>query len=1543
MDLSEYKLEPLNRDGERILYRGVHASPADALPRVLVVAPAGEYSSPETLARIEHEYSLAAELDPQWAVQPLGLARQQGRTVLVLDDPGGEPLDRLLGKPMEVGAFLRLAIGIAQAVGRVHDAGLIHKDIKPGNVLAAAEIGQVRLTGFGIASRMRRERAAPAPPEVIAGTLAYMAPEQTGRMNRSIDSRSDLYALGVTLYELLTGGLPFTAADPMEWVHCHVARLPVPPAERRDGVPGVVSAVVMKLLAKTAEDRYQTAAGLESDVRRCLAAWEAHGRIDDFLLGEHDTPDRLLIPEKLYGREREIATLLTSFDRVVSSGRPELVLVSGYSGIGKSSVVHELNRVLVPPRGLFASGKSDQYKRDIPYSTLAQAFQSLIRPLLSKSEGELNKWRDALHDALGPHGKLIVNLVPELRLIIGEPPPVPDLPLQDAQRRFQLVFRRFIGVFARPEHPLALFLDDLQWLDSATLDLIEDLLTQSDVRHLMLIGAYRDNEVNSSHPLMRKLEAIRTAGAPVQEIVLTPLTREDLAQLTKDALHCEPERATALAELIHEKTAGNPFFAIQFISALVEEGLFTFDYGEGRWSWDLNRIRAKGYTDNVVDLMVGKLNRLPVETQQALQLLACMGNRAEFALLEMVSQQSNEDMHGRLWEAIRAALIFRTEQSYRFLHDRVQEAAYSLIPEHLRAEAHLRIGRLLAAQTPPDKREERIFAIVNQLNRGVPLVTSAAERLQIAELNLIAGRRARASSAYKSALAYLAAGEALLSEEQWERHYRLRFSLALNRAECEFVTGDFYGADERLPRLQPRAIGSTDLAAVACLRMALYTTDRPNLAVEVGLEQLRTFGIEWSAHPSEEEVRAEYDVLRRRIGERPLETLVDLPSTRDPDSIALMEVLRAILSAALFTERKLHDLALLRMANLSLEHGLCDGSPLAFAQLSMAVGSRFGHYRDGFLFGHLGVALVEREDLARFRGKVYNVVGYHVLPWTHPIQAASSMMQRALDLAQETGDLLFAAFCQTNLISLGLASGARLDDLEAEAERYLQSTRWVRFGLVIDIITTQLALIRMLRGLTPKFGYFDDGLRDELRDERHLSSDPALAIAACWHWIRKMQARYLAGDYTAAVDASSKAQPLLGISPSHFETVEFWFYSALSHAASWDSASPDEKQRHFEALKAHRNQLDIWAHNCSENFENRAALVGAEIARIQDRALDAMDLYEQAIRSARVNGFVHNEGLANELAARFYAARGFEQIAHLYLRNARRCYLSWGADGKVQQVDRLYPHFHKEELSPDARGTIGAPIEHLELATILKVSHSVLGQIVLEKLVGTLLRTAIEHAGAERGLLMLPRGGELSIQAEANISGSLTIVRLRETPVSTADLPGSVVRYAARTRETVILDDALAPNPFSADEYIAKQRARSVLCLPLAKQGALVGVLYLENNVASHVFTPSRIELLKLLASQAAISLENARLYEDLRDTQAYLAEAQRLSITGSFGWKPATGAIVWSDETHRIFDLDRAAKPTVEFAISRVHPEDRDRLRQVIESATREPQHLEH
>jgi len=589
-DLSRYVLEALRKDEEFILYRG---RSQDDTSQVLVRSPVAEYPRPESLKRLEHAYSLKDELDPAWAARPIGLTRHWDRVVLVLEDPGGKPLDQFGGfaatpaagptaaHALDLGFRLRVGVNLANALGHLHRRGIVHKDIKPANVLVNSATGQAWLMGFGIASRLPRERRSPDSPEFLEGTLAYMAPEQTGRMNRSIDSRSDLYSLGITLYEMLTGSLPFTASDPMEWVHCHIAKKPVPPCQRLKNVPLPVSAVVMKMLAKTAEERYLTAAGVESDLRRCLADWETRSRIDEFPLGEHDTPDQLLIPEKLYGRRRQIETLLASFERVVASGRPELVLVSGYSGIGKSSVVNELHKVLVPTRGLFASGKFDQYKRDIPYATLGQAFQSLIHPLLGKSEAELNDWREALREALGPNGRLMVDLVPELKLIIGEQPPLPDLPPQDAQGRFQLVFQRFIRVFARPEHPLALFLDDLQWLDAATLDLFEDLLTRPDVRHLMLIGAYRDNEVSSAHPLMRKLEAIRNSRAVVREIILAPLTEGDLRQLISESLRCEAEPTASLVQLVYEKTAGNPFFAIQFISALAEEGLLTFDHSAG--------------------------------------------------------------------------------------------------------------------------------------------------------------------------------------------------------------------------------------------------------------------------------------------------------------------------------------------------------------------------------------------------------------------------------------------------------------------------------------------------------------------------------------------------------------------------------------------------------------------------------------------------------------------------------------------------------------------------------------------------------------------------------------------------------------------------------------------------------------------------------------------------------------------------------------------------------------------------------------------------
>jgi predicted ATPase/signal transduction histidine kinase len=1499
----------------------------------LVSTPASAQPTVEASRRLEHAYALRDELDSEWAARPVALERRDGRSALLMDDPGGEVLARLVGKPWDLASFLRVAIGLALSLGRQHSRGFIHKDVKPSNFLVNLDSGESWLLGFGIASRLPRERRPPEPPEIISGTLAYMAPEQTGRMNRSIDARSDLYSLGVTLYEMLTGVLPFRATDPMEWIHCHIARQAMPPDERVNEIPAPVAAIVMKLLAKTAEDRYQTAAGVAADLQYCSRIWETHHRIAQFPLGAHDVSDRLMISEKLYGREAEIDALLTAFDRVVSHGTTELVLVSGYSGIGKSSVVNELHKVLVPPRGLFASGKFDQYKRDIPYATLAQAFQSLVRQLLSKNDAELARWRSELLDALGVNGTLIVNLIPELALVVGEQPPVAELPPQDAQNRFQFVFRRFLRVFAKAEHPLALFLDDLQWLDRATLDLIEHLGTHPEVRHLLLVGAYRDNEVGPSHPLMRTLGAIRSDHGRVQEIVLAPLQLGDVGHLVVDALRCDEATIQPLVQLVHEKTGGNPFFTIQFMVALAEEELLVFDHGAAAWAVDMARIRAKGFTANVADLMATKLSRLPEETRDLLGKLACLGNSGQISTLSMAFGVSEHEMHAALWEVVRAGLISRLDGAYAFLHDRVHEAAYGLLSEGERTAAHLQIGRMLAARATPAQIETEIFEVVNHLDRGAALIQSPEERQQVASLNLLAGKRARTSTAHASALTYFAAGRALLEDDCWARQHPLVFDLELHLAECEFLTGELAHAEQRLSALLGRAATVVHRAAVTHLRQALYTTlNRPDRAIDVGLEYLRHVGIEWSREPSEEDVGRELERLRRLLGGRAIEQLIDLPLMSDLEWRATMDVLSGLFAPTLLTDSNLYDLVVLRMTTLSMEHGNCDASCYAYSHLNRVLGFRFGDYQMASSFGQLACDLVQSHRLQRFEARVYASFGAFGVPWMKDLFTSRALIRRGFEMANANGDLTYAVFGFKNLITNLLVSGEPLAEVQREAEQALAFAHKARFGFAVDWITTQLMLVRALRGPSLDIRSPDNAGYGDDRFERHLEEDPPLALCTCCYWIHKLQACVLARDHVAALDALAKATPLLWSTRSFLEAADYHFYGALARAAACAVACGDERAQHFEALLAHHRRLWVWAENCSRNFANRAALVSAEIARLEGRDIDAIRFYEEAIGSAREQGFVQNEGIANELAAWFYSARGFETIADTYLHSARYCYLRWGADAKVHELDQLHPHLRGEPAPPRATATISTPIEHLDLVTVVKMSQAVSSEINLEKLVQTLMVIALEHAGAERGLLILLREEGMRVEAEAATGRDKVEVCLRRTIPTPSELPESVLRFVIRTQVSVVLDDAALPNQFSADEYIRQRRSRAVLCLPLVKRAKLIGVLYLENNLTPHVFTPARIAVLELLASQAAISLENAHLFRDAQQMEAYLKAAQTMSRTGSFGWRPLAGELVWSDETYQIFGYDRGMKPTTELVSRRIHPEDAVFVQEVID-----------
>lgn len=1482
-------LQVLWEDSEYALYRGRRLKQAGSFESVLIVVPAAEQASAAVLDRLVHEYGLKEELDATWAVRPLDLVSQGGRTLLLLEDPGGQPLERILGQPMDVETFLRLAIDTAKVLSKAHSLGLVHKDIKPANIFVNCANTPVRLSGFGLASRLPREQRTPEPPEIIAGTLAYMAPEQTGRMNRSIDSRADLYALGVSFYRMLTGVLPFNAADPMEWVHCHIARKPVAPAERCGSVPAQISDIVMKLLAKTAEERYQTAAGLGHDLRRCLTEWEKQSHIGRFSLGERDAPDRLLIPEKLYGRQREVKTLLTAFDRIVAGGAPELVVVAGQGGIGKSALVAELHRALLPSRGLFASGKFDQLKRDIPYASLAQALQGLIRPLLGKSEADLAPWRSALIAAFGPNGALMATLVPELEILIGPQPPATELSPRDAQRRFQLALRRLLAVFARPEHPLALFLDDLQWLDAATLDVLEDLLTQPELKHLLLVGAYRDDEVASAHPLMRRLAAIGGAGGRVQEITLKPLGLEDVSRMVADALRSRPDRA--LARLVHAKTAGNPFFAIQFLTALAEEGLLAFDRDAASWRWDLEQIRAKDYTDNVADFMLRKLRRLPAATRTALKQLACLGSATPVASLALVRGDTEDAVHTAVWPAIRARVLLREGGVYRFLHDRLREAAYALIPDGERAAVHLAIGRRLADGVLPTSVEDSVFEIVGQLNRGSALISADEERDRLAELNLIAGQRAKLSTAYSSALSYFAAGKPLLRPDAWERRHDLAFALEVQRAECEFLTGALADAEARLAELADRTASPPELATVTRLRVDLFMTlDRSDRAVAVGLECLRHYGVGWSAHPTTTDVQDEYAQLQRQLGARPLETLLNLPRMADPIACATIDVLTSLVTPALFTDEKLRALIICRMGNLCLAHGNSDASCYVYTAVGNVLSLYFGNYDLGFRFGELGVELAALPGMERLRARVYLAFGNLAKPSKRHFRNGRPLALYAFEAAQQAGDLTYAAFSRNNLLTQLLAAGAPLGDVEREAEAGLKFARDAGFGLVDALITAQLRLIRTLRGLSPSFGCFIENGFDERQFEEQLEVEPRRGIAACTYWIRKLQARVLAHDHATAFAAATRAERLLWMSPVIFERADYHFYAALALIGLWDSASAGQRNHYLEKLAAHQRQLRAWAEHCPENFASRAALLDAEIARLEDREIEAERLFEQAMRSARTNGLVHEEALANELAARFYAARGFEDIANLYLRKARSCYLRWGAEGKLKQLDDMHPQLTEYERAPGPIGTIGTRVEQLDLATIMKVSQAVSGEINLERLIDTLLRTAVEQAGAERGLLIFNEPDGPRIKASARTIGDSIVVERSEKPVTSAMLPLAVLHHVVRTSEVIVLDDAERQAPFSTDPYIVERRARSVLCVPLLNRASLTGVLYLENNLSPRVFSPRHIAVLQLLASQAAITLENALLYRDLEQREAKIRRLVDANIIGIFTWRIPQG-----------------------------------------------------
>jgi predicted ATPase/signal transduction histidine kinase/tRNA A-37 threonylcarbamoyl transferase component Bud32 len=1465
VEIRGYKLLGLfQTTSSNLLFRAVRE--ADQRP-VIVKTPRMEHAGPRERARYEREYRLMQRLQGTPGVpEILGYELIKENPVLLLEDVGGLALSEQLRQPFAASRLLSIAVPLVATLAEVHRRGVIHKDIKPANILLTGE--RVWLIDFGLATLQQVEQVEGAAAALVEGTLAYMSPEQSGRMNRVVDYRTDFYSLGITLYQLLTGQLPFHGRDALEWIHAHIAQAPVPPHERLASVPPMLSAVVLKLLAKPAEERYQSAEGLKADLERCQEALR-RGELAAFPLGQKDFSTRFQLPQRLYGREAETAALQETFERVVREGRPEWLLVSGYSGIGKSSVVHELHKPVLQRRGFFVSGKFNQFQRDVPYATLAQAVRALVQQVLAGSNTEVVAWRQRLLAAFEGKGQVLVDLVPQLEQVVGKQPAVPELPPTETRNRFNRLFQRLLGVFATSEHPLVLFLDDLQWADLASLRLLQYLITHPDTPPLLLIGAYRDNEVSASHPLALALAEVRAAGGQLEELHLGPLSITQTRQLVAEALPgAEPPLVEPLAELLQEKTGGNPFFLLQLFQTLHHEGLVARS-PQGDWRWDADAVRARGYSDNVVDFMAGRLRQLPAPAQQVLRLAACVGNAFTVETLALVSHQGDLEVEQRLEPVLQEGLVVQTApQHYRFLHDRIQQAAYSFIPEEERQSVHLEIGRLLWARLPPEELHERLFDVAGHLNAGSALLTDPEERLRLARLNTEAGLRAKASTAHRSAIGFFTMAFQLLPGDPWKTEPDLAFKLRLEQARSESANGNISEARRLIEDLLPRAPTLQHLAAGSQLKAEiLLTTGEAKAATACLRECLERFGVNIPSQPTWEDAAAARAEVESLLGDRPVESLVELPALADPQLQTVVGLLVAMISPAFFTDENLLALQLSRLVALTLRHGNTPASALGYVWYGLVTLTRFRDPRRGYEFGRLAQALIERHPAGALRSRVLFTLA-QLSTWVRPLPNSKELAQEAFQYAVQGSDFQGACYCCLTLATLPLFMGTELAEVFREMGAAADFPRKVNFRSGQDYLLILQSFVQQMRGLNESF----TSLSMEDASEQYLESRKSAGLAPqdCLYAIVKARSRFMCGLYEEARLAAEQARSLRWALLGRIPMLDYHQFRALTLAACYPQASAPQQQEYLEQLREHHQQLAEWAESCPQTFLAVERMVAAELERLRGRAEAAMQAYEEAIQAAHTHGLIQNVALASELAASFWKQRGYPTIATSYARQAREAYSQWGAEGKVRQMDEQWPHL-AELPSASQNTTYDTGPTRLDALSIVKGQQALSSEINLEKLVSTLMRVALQSAGAQRGALVLAQDAEL--QVKALVDSSAREARPMFGQPTAEELPWTVLSYVSRTSEHVLVDDTSKPHAFSSDTFFSRSHARSLLCLPLRRK-QIHGVLYLENSLATGAFSPGRIALLQHLASHAVISLENARLYSEVQQAEAALRRA---------------------------------------------------------------------
>ena len=1470
-------LKKINDYNRFVLYRGLRKS--DEKP-VLIKHLISEYPSHEELEQIENEYQFFSEFNINGSLKPISYEDVGHSRSIIFESFDGITLDDFSNKNiLSLKEKIDIIIKITEIINEIHQNLLIHKNISLNSIIINEETNEIRITDFSLISLLARESKPITNPKMIEGDLLYISPEQTGRMNRSVDYRSDYYSLGVIFYRLATSILPFENNFPIELVHAHIARQPEPPHLINSEIPIAISKIIMKLLSKTAEERYQTIKGLQSDLTTCLSYLDKGDKIPDFIIAQNDKANKLLIPEKLYGRENEINILHKAIDQI-SYQKNRIILFSGPPGIGKSFLINEMQKMLLEKKGFLISGKFDQYKRNIPYSSIIQAFQELIRQLLTESEDKIFHWRQVIQNRLKENGKIITDVIPDLEHIIGKQKKVPLLSPTETQNRFNTVFQNFIKSFLDMGYPIILFLDDLQWADSGSLKLINVIITDHDLSSFLLLGSFRDAEVNNSHPLILLIDKLINENFQPEIIPLKPLELQHINSLLSDALNLDTNQVSDLSDLIKQKTGGNPFFVKEFIINLYNNELLTFKDG---WNYNITDIKESEITDNIVELMINRVKRLPEKTQDLLKYCACIGKKYSFNILNKLYDDNSQNIIYDLKDAIDQGLVIKLNGHAKFSHDRVHEAIYTQLEQNDREEIHYKIGKELLNNIKENNLHENIFDIVHQLNNAIPKITEINEIIEIAQYNLNAGLKAKSSSAYESSYQFFKQGVNLLQENSWETNYKLCLNLFTEYGESAYLIGNHNEAENLLNQVLLNAQSTLDKIHVYEIKIAYYTANhKMNEALNIGKDALQLLGASMPTKANRISILKELIKLKLKLKNNDIENLINLKGMEDEKKLAIARILMSCSEPAYLGDPEYLPIIILKLLNLSLEYGNSKYSAYAYVTFGLIQCGYLNNIDKGYKYGRLALAVFEKFNAIEMKSKIYMVFASMINHWKNHMHDDLEYLIESYNSGYETGDLSFATYAVNAYMVQTFYIGFKLEDMKLNMEKYYDFIIKSKLEGPKEAYDMWYQMILNLLGQSEdKCMLIGDSFNEGIIIPKWIEAVDYNRLGA--YTLAKQIIYYLNDEHEKAISITEKGTPYLKSMSSMVFIPAYYFYYSLALLSHYSETNKKKKKKYLKIILNNQKKFKEWTEHAPVNYSHKYLLIEAEIFRLKEDFHQALKLYNKAIDLAQKNGYRQDEAIANELTAKYLLSMNMEKTAIEYLKDAHYLYNLWGAKIKTQSLEDKYPTILSQtESSIDRDGAyIIKDSQSLDMNAVISASHIISGEIVLERLLEQMMKITMENAGAERCLILIEREDKLHIEAEGNIERNTTNLLSVELN-DYFKIPRSIINYSKRTLETIILDDAKTETMFNEDEYIKNNLVRSILCIPLIRQKKFLGLIYLENNLSARAFTPERIEIIRLISTQATISLENSLLFEKTIHTEKEIQQ-QYEEIQGQY------------------------------------------------------------